>query len=206
MALSAAGPRRRWGLSAYLVAFGLALLLPVVALGAVTAWQVAQAHQGAFAGRLRDTARALSLAPDAEFEILQATAMAVATAPAVQGHGDDAMVRAWLDQLGKALDDARIAIIAERDAPADASGALVRQVIGTGKPGISNLYERQPGGDMAVSVGVPVPRPGPSDRVVLVTISPLRLATVLTAQRLTAGVAGLADGRGITVARSVPLR
>ncbi|RYJ03744.1 MAG: PAS domain S-box protein [Acetobacteraceae bacterium] len=202
MTPSSVGRGRRWGLSTYLIAFGLALLLPVLALGAVSAWQVAQAYQGAFAGRLRDTARALSLALDAEFEILQAAAMAVASAPAVQDQRDDAMVRAWLDGLGKALDDARIAIVAERDAPADASGALVRQIIGSGKPGVSNLYERQPGGALAVSVGVPIPSPGPSNRVVLVTIDPLRLATVLTAQRLTAGVAGLADGQGVNVARS----
>ena len=200
MPLSSA--RRRWGLSAYLVAFGLALLLPVLTLGAVSAWQVAQAYQGAFTGRLRDTARALSLALDAEFDALQATAMAVASAPAVQEQRDDAMVRAWLEGLGKALDDASITILTAAEAPADAGGALARQIIGSGKPGISNLYEREQGGALAVSVGVPVPGPGPSDRVVLVTITPLRLATVLTAQRLTAGVAGLADGQGINVARS----
>ncbi len=202
LTLMPTGSPRRWTLSRYLIAFGLALLLPVLALSAVSAWQMAQAYQDAFAGRLRDTARALSLALDAEFETLQAAAMAVASAPAVQERQDDAMTQAWLEGLGRTLGDVAIAIVAEADTGTDDVGLLVRQVLRTGRPGLSNLHGGRASGAFAVSVAVPVPHAGPPERAVLVTIDPQRLAHVLAAQRLIAGTAGLADGHGINVARS----
>ncbi|MDB5373836.1 MAG: domain S-box protein [Belnapia sp.] len=206
---------RRMGLSGYLVGFGLALLLPVLALGALSAWQVAVAYQDSFAGRLRDTARALALALDSEFEALQAAALAVASAPAVQDQRDDPTIEAWLAGLGKALGNVAIAIVpgpptalgaARQDASAGEAAAdpvalLVGKVLLSGHPAVSPLY-RQADGALAVSVAVPVRHADRPDRAVLVTFDPGRLAQALVAQRATGGVAGLADGSGINVARS----
>ena len=202
-----AAQARRRGLRTHLLAFGLALLLPVLALGAISAWQVALSYQGALTARLRDTARALSLALESELKAMQSAALAIASAPAAQQPHDDAARELWLAELGRMLGDARIAIHAAATAPDDEGGALVRRVLETGQPGLSNLYAAAPSaarpeGGLAISVAVAVPRPGPPDRAVLVTIGPARLAQVLMAQQLTSGVAGLADGNGINVARS----
>ncbi|SDD90308.1 PAS domain S-box-containing protein [Belnapia rosea] len=198
---------RRWGLSAHLLAFGLVLLLPVLALAAISAWQVAQSYQQAFVARLSDTTRALSLAMASELGTMQTAALAAASALAEQPPWEEARTEAWLRGLSQVLGDARIAVFAGATAPEEEANALVRQILQTGRPALSNLYRAQPAtagpeGKFAVSIGVPVPQAEAPERVVLVTFSPDRLAQVFAAQGLTGGVAGLADGHGISVARS----
>ncbi len=71
----------RLGLRAHLIALVLAVLLPALAVGAVTAWHMAQNYRAAFEMRLLDTARALALAVDREITANVEVAAALASSP-----------------------------------------------------------------------------------------------------------------------------
>ena len=220
-----AAPRRNRSLGAHLLAFGLALLLPALGVGAVSAWQAVNAYRTAFEARLRDTAGALALALDSEFQTFEAAAVALASSPALRLARDEEVpaLRAWAAELGRALGGARVVV---NDAapgqrqllntglpegapmpPPSQSGEgawdVIRRVAETGRPAVSDLYAGRSTGAPSVAVAAPVTSGGHVERVVVVAIDPARLSRLLAAQDLAGGaVAGLADGRGRVVARS----
>ncbi|TCZ64410.1 PAS domain S-box protein [Roseicella aquatilis] len=61
-----AGGPRRFGLRLHLAAILLAALLPALAAGSLAVWSTAKGYREAYEARLRDAARALSLAIDAD--------------------------------------------------------------------------------------------------------------------------------------------
>lgn len=73
-------PRLRF--AALLFALASGVLLPALGFGGLAAWQVVQGRQVAAEERLRDTARALSLAADREIVSIASTLNAFATSPA----------------------------------------------------------------------------------------------------------------------------
>ncbi len=219
--------RRHWGLAAHLLAFGLALLLPALGVGAASAWQAVHAYRTAFEARLRDTAAALALALDSEFETLEAAAVALASSPALR-HAPDHEVpalRAWAAEIGQALGGARVVVndaarghrqllntglpegapMPPPSRPGEGAWDVIRRAAESGRPAVSDLYAGRSTGAARVAVAAPVAAApgGPVRRVVVVAIDPARLSRLLAAQDLAGGaVAGLADGKGRVVARS----
>ena len=87
-----------------------------------------RAYQAASEARLRDTANALALALDSEFETLGAAAAALAASPALRLARDEEVpaLPAWAAEVGRALGGARVMV---NDA---APGH--RQLLNTGLP------------------------------------------------------------------------
>lgn len=217
--------RQRWSLAAHLLAFGLALLVPALGLGAASAWRAVNAYQNAFEIRLRDTARALALALDSEFGTLQAAAQALASSPALRLARDDEVqaLRVWATEIGQALGGVRViindaapghrqllntampenAVLPLPSHPGEGAWDVIRRVAETGQPAVSNLFTGRASGALFVATAAPVVRDGKVERVVIVATSPERLSRLLAAQGLMgSAVAGLADGKSRIVARS----
>jgi PAS domain S-box-containing protein len=219
-------PRRHpRSLRTYLLVFGLALLLPALGLGAASAWQVVRAYQGAAEGRLLDTARALALALNSEFETYRAAAIALASSPSVRLAPDEgvAALRPWASALAEGLGGARIVIndaapgyrqLLNTRRPEDApppppaqpgQGAwdLISRVIETGEPAISDLFLGRTSGELLVGIAAPVLRDGRVERVVVIAVDPSRLSALLLRQSLAGeAFASVADRHGRIVARS----
>lgn len=218
-------PRRRWGLGLHLLLFGLVLLLPALGLGAVSAWQAVRAYQGAFEARLRDTARALALALDSEIQTLEAGAKALASSPALRLASDDQVLalHEWASELGRSVGALRVivndaapghrqllntgvpvgALLPPPSQPGQGAWDLIRRVVETGQPVMSDLFTGRLFDAQVVAAAAPVFRDGRVERVVVFSTSPERFARLLAAQGLAGGaVAGLADGQGRLVARS----
>src|SRR4051812_7594359 len=85
----AAAGRRLVGLRLHLAAIVLAALLPALAAGSYAIWSAAEAYQRAFEARLRDTARALSLAVGTDIRGRVEALSAFASSPAF---GDGARI------------------------------------------------------------------------------------------------------------------
>src|SRR4051794_25725169 len=78
----ASAARRPLGLRLHLAGIVLAALLPALAAGGLALHSAADAYRNAFEARLRDTARALSLAVDADIRGRIESLTAYATSPA----------------------------------------------------------------------------------------------------------------------------
>jgi hypothetical protein len=78
----------------------------------VSAFQALSAYRASFEARLLDTARALALAVDGEFQTLEAAATAIAILPALRDAPDDAVpaLRAWATELGTSVGALRVVI------------------------------------------------------------------------------------------------
>jgi PAS domain S-box-containing protein len=217
--------RPRWGLGAHLLAFALVLLLPALALGAMSAFQALSAYRASFEARLLDTARALALAVDGELQTLEAAAVAIATLPALRDARDEDVpaLRSWATYVGNSVGALRVVIndaapghlqllntgVAPGTPPPPPSRAgegawyVIRQVVDTGRPAVSNLFVGRALTRQIIAVAAPVVHDGQVTRAVLVTTSPDRFSRLLASQGLRGGaVAGLADASGHLVARS----
>ena len=220
-----AKPRRRWGLGLHLLLFGLVLLLPALGLGAVSAWQAVRAYQSAFEARLSDTARALALALDSEIQTLEAGAKALASSPALRLASDDQVpaLHEWATEIGRSVGAVRVIVndaapghrqllntgipqgapLPPPSQPGQGAWTLIRRVVESGKPVMSDLFSARVFDVQVVAAAAPVLRDGRVERVVVFSTDPERFARLLAAQGLAGGaVAGLADGQGRLVARS----
>jgi PAS domain S-box-containing protein len=212
-------PRPRWGLQAHLLAVVLAVLLPALALGAATAWQVAQSHRRASEERLTDTARALALALDAEIGAHIAALRALAASPDLDPDGDLEAFRrlaepalagfgSWVvvstvedrrQLLNTALPPGAPLPPAREAVPAP----LLEQAVATGQPTVLNLHRPPVMDRPSAAVVVPVTRDGAVIRLLGAPLLPERLSQVLAGQRVAdSGFATLVDGTGRVVARS----
>lgn len=214
--------RRPAGLRAHLLGFVLVLLLPVLALGAATAWQMAQALRGAFEGGLLQTTRALALALDRHIETKLEVATTLARAPLME-RGDFEAARSWASEVAARLDAWVVVNEAEPghrqvlntrlppgaplplpSPPGAGAWALIRQVVETRRPAVSDLFTGRATAVATVAVAAPVfDAAGAVRHVVVLASEPRDLSRLLAAQGLTGGaVAGLADGAGRIIARS----
>ena len=73
--------RRTRGLRAHLVALALAAVVPALGVGGMAAWFAVGSYRDAFEDRLRDSARGLALALDAEIDSHLTTLAALAASP-----------------------------------------------------------------------------------------------------------------------------
>jgi PAS domain S-box-containing protein len=219
---AATPPRRppRWGLQAHLLAVVLAVLLPALALGAATAWQVAQSHRRASDDRLTDTARALALALDAEIGGHIAALRALAASPdldpggnleafrrlaepALAGFGSWVVVSTVEDRrqiLNTTLPPGAPLPPPPREA---VPTPLLDRAIATGEPTVLNLHRPPVMDRLSTGVVVPVVRDGAVVRLLGAPLLPERLSGILAGQGVVApGFATLVDGTGRVVARS----
>ena len=199
----------------------LAVLLPTLGLGAAAAWQAARAYRAAFADKLRDTARALATALDAEIGAQLDTLVALVASPDLV-RGDLTAFHRHARPVAEALGmrigvlgpppDFRVLLdtsvpLGERlpAAPmAGRPGSAVARAFETGQPAVSNLAASVIPGRPAVDMVVPVLRDGRPVLAVWTALAAERLARPLEAQRLEEGAfASFVDADGVVVARSV---
>jgi C4-dicarboxylate-specific signal transduction histidine kinase len=207
-------PRR---LRTHLLILVLVVLMPALAVGAVAVWQAAAGYRAASEARLRDTARALTLAVDGEIGRAEAPLTVLASVPDLDDGGDlaafERRARLVAAALGASVvlfspDQRRVldtSLSAGGAAPAadPPAGAAVAQVFGTGRMAVGVVDPERPAGQRRPAVLVPAMRAGRVAWVVGMVLSPVRLSALLAAQRLSDGeFAALADARGILVARS----
>jgi PAS domain S-box-containing protein len=214
--------RRRLGLRAHLIGLILAVLLPALGLGAVTAWHMAQNYRDAFEHRLLDTARALALAVDREIVAATEVAAALASSPLL-ARGELPAWRAWASEVSARLGgwvvvneaapgyqqvlNTRMpegAPLPPPSRPGEGAWSLVERVVETGKPAVSNLFQGRATNLRVTAVAAPVlDGAGRVERVVVLVVDPARLSRLLADQHLAGGaLAGLADGAGRIIARS----
>jgi PAS domain-containing protein len=217
----AASPRgtRRRGLRTHLLAVVLAVLLPALALGGATAWQMGQNIRRASDERLTDTARALALALDAEIGAHIAALRALAASPdlepggnldafrilaepALAGFGSWVVVSTVEDR--RQLLNTALPPGAALPPPGPAVPApLLEQAIATGQPTVLNLHRPPLMDRLSTGVVVPVIRDGAVIRLLGAPLLPERLSGILGGQDVAPpGFATLLDGNGRVIARS----
>jgi PAS domain S-box-containing protein len=197
----------------HLLALVLAVLLPTLLFGVITAWQVGQAYRQAAAAHLRDTTRALALALDKEIEVHLAILTALAASPLLDV-ADLAAFDAQAREIGRAfgtwivvtgpdlrqLVNTRLPVGAPLPiSPPDGPAA---QALGSGRPLVSDVFVAQSTKRPAVSVFVPVVRRGRVVKVIDMPLDPGSLARLLRGLGLGEGMlAALTDSRQVIVAR-----
>ncbi|GGG28338.1 hypothetical protein GCM10010964_15310 [Caldovatus sediminis] len=211
-------PRRLPGLWAHLAGLVLAVLIPSLALGAVTAWWLAENYRVAFEERLSGTARALAAAADAEIGAVITAAATLAASPLldteqglsafdVQARPVGAAFGTWVVVVRTA--DMR-QIVNTRLPPGaplpDAfSPAAVAETMGGHDAVVRDLATVPFRTEPVVAVLAPVLRGAEAPaKVVAIPLDPARLERLLKRQELDGGAfAALVDGRGVIVARSL---
>jgi PAS domain S-box-containing protein len=211
----------RFGLKAHLIGLVLAVLVPALALGAASAWYLAEGYRTAFRNRLADTVRALASTVENEFEILEATAATLASSSALPRR-DMADFRPQALAAAARL-EARVVVneaspgfrqlintaIAEGvplpppgPVPANGSGAgeVITRALKTGRPAISNLFEGRARAELLAAVAAPTTD---GTAVVVVGVTPDRFNRLVASQPPAGGgIVALADGENRIVARS----
>jgi hypothetical protein len=159
----------RVGLAGHLLGLVLAVLVPSLALGGATAWHLVGLYRAASEERLGDTARALALAVDGEFEVFQTAVLALASSPLLRIE-DIRPFRAWAvaatTRLGgvvevheaapgypQLLNTMRPDDTAPGPAPSTPATVadLVQRSLLTRQPTISNLFESTASGQPQVA-------------------------------------------------------
>ncbi|WP_431269687.1 cache domain-containing protein [Dankookia sp. P2] len=206
-------------LRAYLAALAAAVLLPALGVGAAAVWTAVQGQRAAFENGLRDTARALAAAVDAEVAGVGAALAAFVTSPAFGPDpaapdlaAVDAQARRIAGRIGAAL------YLARRDGtrlvttrapggtplPPLAGRELVERVFATRRPALGNLVIGSVSGVPTIALGVPVF--DQAGQVVLMagaSFDATRLSDLLAARgRDGAAFAALVDAADVIVARS----
>jgi PAS domain S-box-containing protein len=192
------------------------VLLPSLALGGATAWHLAGLYRTASEERLGDTARALALAVDGEFEILQTAVLALASSPLLQLE-DIRAFRAWAITATTRLGGAVVVHEAspglpqllntmqpEGAAPAPvtppAAAEMVQRTLLSRQPTISHLFDGPLSGRRMAAAAAATPD---AQMVVVMVIPAERLARRLTDQGLNDGaVVAIVDAQNRVVARS----
>ena len=208
-----ARPRaRRHSLRNYLIALVLVVLCPGLSVGVIAGLQARRADREVFEGRLTSTARALSLALDAELETYRAAAESLAASPLLDG-ADRAAFAAQAREVGAGFgcsvvlldpDGTTVLDTGARDGtPAHvAPPPALAEIVRTGHSLIGDLV--QAGEGWRASVLAPVIRGGSVVSVLAMRIDPGRLTSVLDGVRVSSQtLATLVDGEQRIVARSL---
>ena len=198
-----------------LIVLVCAVLLPMLIFSGAVVWVHAWDERADVERALRVGGRNLALSVDAQFASYTAALETLATSAALDS-GDLARFyraagrarAANPDWLAVALADASGRLIfnvlrpfGERLPPAGIPDVL-RRVIETGRPAVSDLFAGTVSGERLVVVAVPVARDGRTRYVLTAAVSASRLSDTLARRRLPPGwTAAILDRRHVTVAR-----
>jgi len=207
-------PRLR--LATLLIVLVLTVLLPTLSIGAAAAWEAIQGRQEAAEARLRDTARALSLAVESELGRYRSVAAALATSDALDGPEPDLArfeaqarrVAATLDSAVALIDPMSMRQVVNTALPPGQQAGLpavadYRAMLETGRPMVIDLVTGPLMQRPVAGVVVPVLRDSRVRFILAVRLLPERLHDLLAAQGLPdTTYASIADARNATVAIS----
>lgn len=206
--------RRDWTIRMHLAAFGFALLIPAVALGAIALQTYAEGERHRIENAAIDIAAAVSARVDDKLQDLISVLRTLATSPFLDA-GDLAAFheRSRLALAGRntylvLIDASMRPLLSTRAAygaaiPDIIARETVRAAMGGGRPEISNGFMDAALGEMAISVVVPVVRSG-EIRYALAAVRPGR--QLLGAKAPPAGDAhwlvGISDRHAVILDRS----
>ena len=203
-------------LRSHLIALVIASLLPVILFAGVMIYTSYQQQRATIEGGMVDTARALSLAVDREIVASIRTLQALATSEYLTS-GDlgrfyrsaqDAIKSipgsqsmALMDTSGQQIFNLRVPFGAKL--PPAAVPDLIKKIIGTRNPAVSNLFHSPMTDTPLIVVGVPVIRHGQVQYVLELSTSPAFLVTLLLQQKFPSHWTGtIVDGSKIIIART----
>ncbi len=207
------------GLRAHLIAFALVVLLPVALFSAWAVAEAVAAQRRASRAQLQDTARAVALAVESEFDTRLAALQAMAASPLIDGAGTDCRFHQWAAEVGRA-NASWVSVSAPRSAegyrqivatlracnepmPVGGPEEALDQVFATGRPAVANLFRSQAAGRPVIAVIAPVIRGGAVVMAVAIPIEPPMLTALLQQVSGPAGVTlSLIDASRTVVARS----
>ena len=194
----------------------LLALLPGVAAFGFLSWHAYQHHRHDHQQAALQTARALVQAVDREVFGAQMALQSLAASPQLGAgdlpgfhrHASDALKGLAADNIqlvdlsGRQLVSARVSPYG-RPLPAYGDLELVRRVVDTGQPAVSDLFHNPDDKQAVIAVAVPVRRNGEVAYLLALSQIPERINEIMATQRLTGGwIAAAFDRRGVIVARS----
>src|SRR5471032_1012644 len=200
---------------ASLVALVVACILPVASVAAVLIVSFYRNEQAQLISNTVSRARTIITAVDHDFDSTEVALRALGTARVLisgdmQGfharavdmlgnlHADSILL---LGSDGKMLLSTRLPYGAPLAAPA--ATPLLRRILASGRPGVSDLFSGPLNGTLIYAVGVPVWRHGRLVMTLDATATPAQMAHVLAEQRLPASWrSSVVDNSGRVVARS----
>jgi PAS domain S-box-containing protein len=205
--------RQNWSIQAQFLLYSLALLLPALIFSALMFLRSAALEREGMEREITDVVRSASVAIDRQLAASTTTLKALASSPSL-AEGD---LKAFYGQAmaaqevggnhffltsprGKQLMNTRSAW----DAPLpEVSANDWKEVLGSGKPQVSNIYEGIMAKGPTFSVSVPVKRGKRTVYVLSASISPVRIYEILKNENLDKGwIASVTDRSGTVVARS----
>jgi two-component sensor histidine kinase len=202
----------RW----HLVGFGVAILLPILVVGAYLAKTVATRERARMQENAQVLASDLAAAVDRELGLAVAALQGLATSPSLQS-GDlasfDDQARTLLARRGNHVSmrdpsgQQLINTFAARGAVLPVTSRIVREVdehaFATGRPVVSNLYIGAVSKRPFVLVDLPVIIDGQPRYALNMAIRPEKIAEVLKIKSLPEGwTAAAVDGNGVVIART----
>ncbi|WP_120009059.1 HWE histidine kinase domain-containing protein [Teichococcus vastitatis] len=192
------------GLRLYLLALVMAVLVPALAGGVATAWQLAEAQREQVEASLHSSARAMAVALDRELEVLTTSATSLASWPVLRSaqpdapglaefhshaadvansyggwvaiaRGDGTQLLDTREPLGTAL-------------PAWRGRLWIEQVLASGRPAVSDMFLAEAGKRPVLAVFAPVRQTGSpaalrgsaEPLVLILAFDPAHLAEVMT--------------------------
>ncbi|WP_128000793.1 cache domain-containing protein [Piscinibacter defluvii] len=210
------GRRRNPPLAAVLLGSILAVLVPALGFGALSAWQAANANRLAATGRLQDTVHGLALSVDREIASIRSTMSALATSTVLDSRPPELQRFETEVRRASSVLDTSIVVLDAQDlrqlintalppgqAPRGVSAADFSEVVRTARPLVTNVVIGAVARKPVVGVAVPVQRDGAVSLIVAARLEPQRLQRLLAAQSLPTGaVATVLDAAGTVVAVS----
>jgi PAS domain S-box-containing protein len=210
--------KRQRSLRQYLIAFGAALLAPVLVLAAVLVWQFARAEQRQSEERGRAAAESIVAAVDRELAGLQAAGQALASSAALRAGDYERFQRRSLEVI-RALPRPENYAVVVRDLtgqqivntrlrwgtplPKGAAADADQQVISSKHPYVQDLFIGATAARPVLSVRIPVLVDETVVLVLSVAFEPTHIAEVLREQNLPpAWTATILDRNGRVIARS----
>jgi len=205
--------KHSWSIQAQLLLYGLALLLPALIFSGLMIIRSAAFERAAMEREIRDVVRSVAIAIDRELSATTTTLKALASSPSLS-EGD---LKAFYGQAmaaqevsgdhffltsrsGKQLANTRAAWGSELPA---VSANDWKEIVETGKPKVSNLYQGIMARGPVFSISVPVKKRGKTVYVLSASISPERNLDIFQRENLANGwVASVTDRSGIIIARS----
>ncbi|WP_439594341.1 HWE histidine kinase domain-containing protein [Falsiroseomonas sp.] len=217
-------------LRAHLLRLTLAVLLPALLAGGLTAWELGRAYRQAVENALQGGARTLAVAIDREIEVAVTAASSLAGTRALRAlaeSGDSAPEEAIAElyerarTVGNAFGGWVLLVRADGEQlfntqrplgaplPAAAAQPWIRRATASGQPAVTNLFTGSVAQRPVLAVVTPVlapgrrPGEGPAPLAILLAFDPARLAAMLALVREgeIAGLIQVEDGR--IIARSL---
>src|SRR5260370_4683782 len=207
-------PCARLGFQARLVILTLATVLPLVALAGFGILRTVDDQRQQIERDVRERVASLVAAVDREISNVQISLQILARSPSLQA-GD---LKAFATQLQQALEVEGIAIgLHDTNAeelvatprpsgdlpPRRTNREMVANIVGSGAPHVSNLFNATALRRPIVTVGVPVFRDGRGAYVLTMALDPARLSEILKDQNIpSAWTVGIIDRKAVVVARN----